>query len=110
MPPIVPTPPDDPSADSSTVVGPPSERSAETIGPYRILSLLGEGGMGAVYLAEQQMPHRRVAVKVIKAGMDTRQVVARFEVERAGAGDDGSSQHREGVSTRARPAMAVRTL
>jgi eukaryotic-like serine/threonine-protein kinase len=82
MPPIVPTPPDDPSADSSTEIGPPAERSADTIGPYRILSLLGEGGMGAVYLAEQQMPHRRVAVKVIKAGMDTRQVLARFDVER----------------------------
>jgi serine/threonine protein kinase len=54
----------------------------ETIGPYRVLSPLGEGGMGVVYLAEQQTPHRRVALKVIKAGMDTRQVVARFEAER----------------------------
>ncbi len=53
------------------------------IGPYRILSLLGEGGFGAVYVAEQSQPvRRRVAVKVIKAGMDTRAVLARFEAER----------------------------
>ena len=62
--------------------GIPRADGVGTIGPYRILSLLGEGGMGAVYLAEQHLPHRRVAVKVIKAGMDTRQVMARFEVER----------------------------
>ncbi|MEM7205750.1 MAG: serine/threonine-protein kinase [Planctomycetota bacterium] len=55
----------------------------EFIGPYRILRLLGEGGMGSVYLAEQQLPvRRRVAVKVIKLGMDSRQVITRFESER----------------------------
>ncbi len=54
-----------------------------TIGPYRILDLLGEGGMGADYLAEQSKPiRRRVALKVIKLGMDTKQVIARFETER----------------------------
>lgn len=59
------------------------QRDPETIGPYRILQLLGEGGMGLVYVAEQTEPiRRRVALKVIKAGMDTRQVVARFEAER----------------------------
>jgi serine/threonine protein kinase len=53
------------------------------IGPYRILDTLGEGGMGIVYLAEQDTPFRRkVALKVIKVGMDTREVVARFEAER----------------------------
>jgi non-specific serine/threonine protein kinase/serine/threonine-protein kinase len=55
----------------------------ENVGPYRVLSKLGEGGMGEVYLAEQQHPvRRRVALKLIKAGMDSRQVVARFESER----------------------------
>ena len=55
----------------------------QAIGPYRILSRLGEGGMGSVYLAEQQEPvKRRVALKLIKLGMDSRSVVARFEQER----------------------------
>ena len=55
----------------------------ETIGPYRILQRIGEGGMGEVYIAEQSRPLRRlVAVKVIKKGMDTRRVIARFEAER----------------------------
>jgi serine/threonine protein kinase len=53
------------------------------IGPYRVLSLLGEGGMGVVYLAEQEQPiSRRVAVKVMKFGMDSREVLARFASER----------------------------
>jgi serine/threonine protein kinase len=50
---------------------------------YKILSTIGEGGFGTVYAAEQSEPvRRRVAVKVLKAGLDTREVVARFEVER----------------------------
>jgi len=58
-------------------------RQTETIGPYRLLQRVGEGGMGEVWLAEQAQPiHRQVAVKIIKAGMDTAQVVARFEAER----------------------------
>ena len=53
------------------------------MGPYRVLALLAQGGMGMVYVAEQSEPvRRRVALKVIKAGMDTREVVARFEAER----------------------------
>ncbi|HSG48687.1 MAG TPA: serine/threonine-protein kinase, partial [Longimicrobiales bacterium] len=55
----------------------------EQVGPYRILQTLGEGGMGIVYEAEQREPvRRRVALKVVKLGMDTREVVARFETER----------------------------
>jgi serine/threonine protein kinase len=53
------------------------------IGPYKLLQQIGEGGMGTVFMAEQQEPVRRtVAVKVVKAGMDTAQVIARFEAER----------------------------
>ena len=55
----------------------------QQVGPYRLLELLGEGGFGSVYLAEQREPvRRRVALKVIKLGMDTREVIARFEAER----------------------------
>jgi serine/threonine protein kinase len=55
----------------------------EQIGPYRILGLIGGGGMGLVYQAEQRQPVRRiVAIKLIKLGMDTREVIARFEAER----------------------------
>src|SRR5215471_2185310 len=53
------------------------------IGRYKLLQKIGEGGCGVVYMAEQQEPvRRRVALKVIKLGMDTRQVIARFEAER----------------------------
>jgi serine/threonine protein kinase/tetratricopeptide (TPR) repeat protein len=63
------------------------ERSGESpgtqIGPYQLLEQIGEGGFGVVFLAEQQQPVRRkVALKVVKPGMDTRQVIARFEAER----------------------------
>jgi len=61
----------------------PSPIAGERIGPYKLLEKLGEGGFGAVYLAEQQQPVlRRVALKIIKIGMDTRRVIARFEAER----------------------------
>ncbi|MFC1572064.1 protein kinase [Candidatus Eisenbacteria bacterium] len=53
------------------------------IGRYKLLQVIGEGGFGIVYMAEQQEPiHRRVALKIIKLGMDTKQVIARFEAER----------------------------
>jgi serine/threonine protein kinase len=61
----------------------PSEGPGTKIGRYKILQLIGEGGFGSVYMAEQQEPVRRkVALKIIKLGMDTRQVIARFEAER----------------------------
>jgi len=57
--------------------------AVQTIGPYHLLQKIGEGGMGEVWVAEQHEPiQRRVALKLIKAGMDTRQVIARFESER----------------------------
>ena len=59
------------------------ERPSSQIGRYKLLNVLGEGGMGIVYLAEQKHPIRRqVALKVIKPGMDSRRVIARFEAER----------------------------
>jgi WD40 repeat protein/serine/threonine protein kinase len=62
---------------------PPAEGPGTVIGPYKLLQQIGEGGMGVVYLAEQQEPLRRqVALKVVKAGMDSAQVIARFEAER----------------------------
>ncbi len=64
------------------VVG-PAEAVGTLIGPYRLMEQIGEGGMGIVYVAEQREPVRRkVALKVIKPGMDSRQVIARFEAER----------------------------
>lgn len=61
----------------------PVEKPGELIGRYKLLEQIGEGGCGVVYLAEQQHPvSRRVALKVIKLGMDTKAVVARFEAER----------------------------
>jgi serine/threonine protein kinase/tetratricopeptide (TPR) repeat protein len=60
-----------------------TERPGTVIGPYKLLQPIGEGGMGTVFLAEQTRPvHRKVALKVIKSGMDSRQVIARFEAER----------------------------
>jgi WD40 repeat protein/serine/threonine protein kinase len=66
-----------------TVTVPASERPGTVIGPYKLLKQIGEGGFGIVFMAEQQRPvRRRVALKLLKPGMDTRQVIARFEAER----------------------------
>jgi serine/threonine protein kinase/tetratricopeptide (TPR) repeat protein len=66
-----------------TIDEPTTERPGTLIGPYKLMEQIGEGGMGLVFVAEQQRPVRRkVALKVIKPGMDTRLVVARFEAER----------------------------
>jgi WD40 repeat protein/serine/threonine protein kinase len=67
----------------NTTEDPVCERPGTVIGPYKLLEQIGEGGFGMVFMAEQMQPVRRkVALKVLKPGMDTRQVVARFEAER----------------------------
>jgi serine/threonine protein kinase len=69
--------------DATTEMPAIAERPGTVIGPYKLLQKIGEGGFGVVFLAEQESPiKRRVALKVIKPGMDTRQVIARFEAER----------------------------
>jgi serine/threonine protein kinase len=67
----------------SIVESPVEEAPAEIIGRYKLLEKIGEGGFGEVWMAEQREPvKRRVALKIIKLGMDSRQVIARFEAER----------------------------
>jgi serine/threonine protein kinase len=75
---------DAPAIDASLTADlPPTEAPGAVIGPYKLLQLIGEGGMGVVFMAEQTRPvQRKVALKIIKPGMDTRQVIARFEAER----------------------------
>jgi eukaryotic-like serine/threonine-protein kinase len=70
--------------DSTATIHPPSlDRPGDLIGPYKLLEQIGEGGMGVVFMAEQSRPvRRRVALKIIKPGLDTRQVIARFDAER----------------------------
>jgi serine/threonine protein kinase/WD40 repeat protein len=72
-----------PAGVIATCEEPGKEGLGTLIGPYKLMEQIGEGGMGVVFVAEQQHPVRRkVAVKVIKPGMDTREVIARFEAER----------------------------
>jgi serine/threonine protein kinase/tetratricopeptide (TPR) repeat protein len=73
-----------PAVDPYPTVGEPaSERPGMVVGPYKLLQQIGEGGMGTVYMAEQSHPvQRKVAVKIIRPGMDSRQIIARFEAER----------------------------
>ena len=71
------------SSGSSPTKGAEFETVGATVGQYKLLERLGEGGMGVVYMADQLRPvRRRVALKIIKPGMDSRQVIARFEAER----------------------------
>jgi serine/threonine protein kinase len=66
-----------------TIDQPVSEKPGTQIGPYKLMEQIGEGGMGVVFVAEQERPVRRkVALKIVKPGMDTKEVVARFEAER----------------------------
>ena len=72
-----------PPAGDAPTIDQAAEQVGTVIGPYKLLEQIGEGGMGLVYMAEQQRPVRRlVALKLIKPGMDSKQVIARFEAER----------------------------
>src|SRR3954447_4972933 len=72
-----------PTALGVTVDAAHTECPGMVIGPYKLLQQIGEGGMGVVWMAEQTKPvQRKVAIKVIKPGMDSKQVIARFEAER----------------------------
>jgi serine/threonine protein kinase len=110
--------------DVATVLAPLplSEGPGSVIGRYRLLQQIGEGGMGVVYMAEQEHPVRRkVALKVIKLGMDTRQVIARFEAERQALAlmdhpniakvlDAGSTESSAGCQPARSPTASQRTL
>ena len=90
---------------------PSGEQAGDRIGNYELIEELGTGGMGTVWLAEQREPvARKVALKIIKLGMDTREVVARFEAERqalammdhpgiARVYDAGATEERDGLSS-----------
>jgi serine/threonine protein kinase len=68
---------------SAPTINEPPETPGTVIGPYKLLEQIGEGGFGVVFMAEQMQPvRRRVALKVLKPGMDTKHVIARFEAER----------------------------
>src|SRR5437762_13762317 len=72
-----------PITSNPTPIVPAIEKPGDRIGRYKLLEQIGEGGCGIVYMAEQEEPiRRRVALKVIKLGMATRHVIARFEAER----------------------------
>jgi len=72
-----------PTAATTIRNAPITETPGARVGPYKLLQIIGEGGFGTVFLAEQSEPvRRRVALKIIKLGMDTKQVIARFEAER----------------------------
>src|SRR5262245_4345093 len=73
----------DPSPVATIDLLPVTEGPGTVVGPYKLVEPIGEGGMGTVWMAQQTEPVKRlVAVKLIKAGMDSRQVIARFEAER----------------------------
>src|SRR5262245_15268312 len=75
--------PDEPAQSPTELSAPVTGNAGDRIGHYKLLQQIGEGGCGIVYLAEQEEPiRRRVALKVVKLGMDTKSVIARFEAER----------------------------
>ena len=92
-----------PLSKTPRATSPVAERTPGTnIGPYKLLEQIGEGGFGLVFMAEQQHPVRRkVALKILKPGKDTRQVIARFEAGAASeAGAHGPPEHCQGARCR----------
>ena len=88
------------AAEDTPPYGPPDGSSMDQIiaGRYRLTGVLGEGGMGTVYRAEQTQPDRRpVALKLIRVGLDSRAVLARFDAERQALAPDGPPEHRPGL-------------
>ncbi len=97
-----------PSQEAATIIGGAQEKSGELLGAYKLLEPIGEGGFGTVWVAEQQRPlRRRVALKILKPGMDSRQVLARFEAERQALAimdhPNIATVHDGGVSVSGRP-------
>ncbi len=91
-----------PSARPTIVLSiPPTEKPGDKIGRYKLLQQIGEGGCGVVYMAEQEEPvRRRVALKVIKLGHGHEKRHRAVRGRAAGAGDDGSSEHRQSAGCR----------
>ena len=102
------------AATSASAGGPAGEPAAlqpeaagTAIGPYKLLELIGEGGMGIVWMAQQTEPVKRlVALKLIKAGMDSKPGAGPLRGRAAGPRPDGPSQHRQGARCRHAPAPA----
>ncbi len=102
-----------PQADVQPTIdmSPIKEEPGSVIGCYKLLQQVGEGGFGVVYMAEQQEPIRRkVALKLIKPGMDTKEVIARFEAERQALALMDHPNIAQALSTPARPNPDDRTL
>ena len=86
---------------AATLDQPVLEQPGTLIGPYKLVEQIGEGGMGVVYYASQREPiDRKVALKIIKPGMDTREVVTAIRSRAASPGHDGSPEHRQGARCR----------
>jgi eukaryotic-like serine/threonine-protein kinase len=84
---------------------------AKMIGPYRLLDQLGEGGMGTVYLAEQRDPYRKVALKIIRSGLDGKLILSRFDAERQALAmmnhPNVAAVHESGLAADGRPYFAM---
>ncbi len=108
--PIMPTAPASPLPQASAPTKAPG--APETIGNYHLLDRLGEGGMGTVYLAEQRAPvYRKVALKIIRSGLDGKQILSRFDAERQALAmmnhPNVAAVHESGMASDGRPFFAM---